>query len=246
MRAAMISFPLAAALLAGASAYAAPRDRERDASRQPNAPSTATEPIVVSVYTAPAMLSDTVTRMLSETDDIWMSSGIRFLWQRSAAGAAPSSEPERYPRSTLSVTVDNATGERTGDWVTPLGWIRFSRPGEPDREIHVSYGNALALFAASRIVEGRVESMPVLQRETYLARAMGRALAHELGHYLLASATHTERGLMQAQRSAAELFAARRARFEIDSTEQQLIALRLAGSMLARRSTEEGRSLSGP
>ena len=33
--------------------------------------------------------------------------------------------------------------------------------------------------------------MPLAQREMLLARAMGRALAHELGHYLLASKIHT-------------------------------------------------------
>ena len=47
-------------------------------------------------------------------------------------------------------------------------------------------------------VVGIVEQMPQSQRETLLARAMGRALAHELGHYLLASKVHTEHGLMKA------------------------------------------------
>ena len=39
-----------------------------------------------------------------------------------------------------------------------------------------------------------------------LARAMGRALAHEMGHYLLASKEHTKNGLMQAHRTATEFF----------------------------------------
>ena len=132
-------------------------------------------------------------------------------------------------------------GARNDDWIMPLGWILFDRPDEPDQEIHVSYGNARALLAGSSI--GNAACMPVLERETYLARAMGRALAHELGHYLLASKIHTKRGLMQAQRSAPELFSPHRDRFEIDSTQKQFVALRLARVItLARRSPGESRS----
>ena len=34
--------------------------------------------------------------------------------------------------------------------------------------------------------------MPIFEREMLMARAMGRALAHELGHYFLASKEHTQ------------------------------------------------------
>ena len=64
---------------------------------------------------------------------------------------------------------------------------------------------------------------------------MGRALAHELGHYLLASKAHTQRGLMQTQRSASELFSPARIRFEIDAVQRQTVVSRLAGTTVLSR-----------
>ena len=48
--------------------------------------------------------------------------------------------------------------------------------------------------------------MPIFEREVLMARAIGRALAHELGHYFLASKEHTKKGLMKAHRTAVEFF----------------------------------------
>jgi hypothetical protein len=238
MRSAMVSLPLAIALLAGASAGAAPRDRDGGVSRQPIPSST---PITISVQVAPNIRSNTVEGMLAEADAIWRSSGVTFVWRRAADCLEPyaeSSEAGRDLPSMLRVTVDDQVGDWT-DGVVPLGWIRFDRMGEPGREIHISYRNAQALLAASAVVVGDQTMMPALQRETYLARAMGRALAHELGHYLMASTAHTEHGLMQKRLSARSLFSGR-VRFEIDATQRQFVASRLARTMrLAQRSTQE-------
>jgi len=128
------------------------------------------------------------------------------------------------------VIVDHSVGDHNSDVATALGWIRFDAPDQPEQELHVSYANARALLEAAAPVVGGVSAMPMLQRETYMARAMGRALAHELGHYLLASKAHTARGLMQTQRSASELFAPARTRFEIDATQKQAVVARLGRS----------------
>ena len=74
------------------------------------------------------------------------------------------------------------------------------------------------------------------QRETLLARAMGRALAHELGHYLLASKAHTERGLMKAVMTAVELFMPDSGGFRIEPAQRRAVAARLRGEpMVASR-----------
>ena len=65
---------------------------------------------------------------------------------------------------------------------------------------------------------------------------MGRALAHELGHYLLASKVHTERGLLKASRTAAELFGTTRGGFQLDPSQRRQIAARMRGeSFVASR-----------
>jgi hypothetical protein len=63
---------------------------------------------------------------------------------------------------------------------------------------------------------------------------MGRALAHELGHSLLASKAHSAQGLMKARLTASELFSLPRDRFGIDAQQRAAIAGRLAPVLLAR------------
>jgi hypothetical protein len=75
--------------------------------------------------------------------------------------------------------------------------------------------------------------MPRLQREILLARAMGRALAHELGHYIAASKTHTSRGLMKAVHSAYELFGPPRDQFGLAAAEQQRMLARFTSIYMA-------------
>jgi hypothetical protein len=230
MRGAIPALTLGLACLTGASAFASTPDRVPAATPEPLASRMASAPpLIVSVFVAQGIRSDTIARALREVDEIWRPAGFAFVWQQAPA-FADASAPAAVgpPVPTLRVIVDYETGQRVGsDAATPLGWIVFDRPGEPAREIHVSYTNTARLLEASAVAVGPVESMPPLQRETYLSRALGRALAHELGHYLLASAGHTRRGLMQTDRSATELFSPTRTRYEIDRAQQQIVASRL-------------------
>jgi hypothetical protein len=75
--------------------------------------------------------------------------------------------------------------------------------------------------------------MPLAERNLKLGRAMGRALAHEMGHYLLASKVHTRRGLMQATHTASAFFDNDRSSFAIDNALRQELAARLRHEPLA-------------
>jgi hypothetical protein len=99
----------------------------------------------------------------------------------------------------------------------------------------VSHTNALQLMAEARDSVGGSEQIPISQRDMLLARAMGRALAHELGHYLLASKVHTERGLMKATLTATELFSTDSERLRIEPAQRRTIAARLRGEPLVAR-----------
>ncbi len=79
---------------------------------------------------------------------------------------------------------------------------------------------------------GIVNQMPPSQRETLLARAMGRALAHELGHYLLTSKAHAAHGLMKAVLTAVELFQPSNGALRIEPAQRRAVAARLRGEPL--------------
>jgi len=187
-------------------------------------------PVVVNVVAGPGVSATLVTRLLDEASAIWRPTGLGIVWRRVApevlpyakAGAAGSSP------STLRVDIGDNPG-RSRDARTPLGWIVFDSDNEPQPVIYLSHANAKELMAAARGVVGVIEQMPPAQREMLLGRAMGRALAHELGHFLLASKVHTPRGLMKAWRTTGELFTGERAGFKIDAAQRQQLAARVRG-----------------
>jgi hypothetical protein len=187
-------------------------------------------PVVVNVVAGPGVSATLVTRLLDEASAIWRPTGLGIVWRRVApavlpyakAGAAGSSP------SPLRVDIGDNPG-RSRDARTPLGWIVFDSENEPQPVIYLSHANAKELMASARGVVGVIEQMPPAQREMLLGRAMGRALAHELGHFLLASKVHTPRGLMKAWRTTGELFTPERAGFKIDAAQRQQIAARLHG-----------------
>jgi hypothetical protein len=190
--------------------------------------------MVITWSSAPEITASLVKRVLEETDAIWRASGFSFVWQRAAREAVPYArlaEIGPHVPATLRVVIGEDRGV-SRDHRTPLGWIVFDDERAPQQEIYLSHANAKALMEAARPVVGLVTQMPIAQREILLARAMGRALAHEIGHYLLASKVHTRRGLLKATRTASELFSSDRAGFQIDPSQRQQITARLRGDAL--------------
>jgi hypothetical protein len=203
----------------------------------PDASTPEIPPIIVAVIAPAGMPSRLVTAVLAETDAIWRPNGVSFVWRRTPAAAKTSSpvEASPYVPSTLRLTIGEERGAGR-DGRLPLGWIVFDDVTLPQQEIYLSHANAIAMMDNAVGVVGIVDQMPTIQRETLLARAMGRALAHELGHYLLASKAHTGHGLMKAVLTAVELFQPGASGFRIEPAQRRAVAARLRGeSMVASR-----------
>ena len=60
-----------------------------------------------------------------------------------------------------------------------------------------------------------------------MGRTLGRALAHEIGHYLLKSKLHTTNGLMKGRRTIKEFIDSDRRGFEIDTSQREAIVRRI-------------------
>ena len=206
----------------------------------------------VGVDVAPNIPPALLTYVLAESAEIWRDAGVHLNWvRRDLKGGDSDHWPERDPLrghdagasstsrrpriapmrdaslSGLRVTVGDNRGRSEGDpHVLPLGWIVFEA-GSPQQEIYLSSANAIDLLNASDFVVGRVSTLTNKEKYILLGRAMGRALAHEIGHYLLGSKAHTPTGIMQARRAAAELFSSSRRGFQVDVTQRQSIAARL-------------------
>lgn len=188
-----------------------------------SAPSTL-PPMTISVVAASDIPSSLITAALKEADAIWRAAGIRFTWDRHD-GAGPFAA-----RVIIGGGQSNLENGKLA-----LGWIVLDDEYAGMPQIYLSHGNAQALLNESRGVVGHVSQMPIAQREAYMARAMGRALAHEMGHFLSGSKVHAAAGLMMAVHSAAELFGPERRRFEMTPAEEQRMAARFTSIYIASR-----------
>jgi hypothetical protein len=79
-----------------------------------------------------------------------------------------------------------------------LGAIWFDENGLPMPAIVVD-PDAVGARLRHAVVAGRsLDTWPLATADLITARALGRVLAHEIGHYLLASPAHARKGLMRA------------------------------------------------
>jgi hypothetical protein len=177
-------------------------------------------PMTVNVYAAKGISPHLVRETLNEAGAVWNDAGITLAW-RVVVGGRP-----EYS-ATPHVVINDDAGPKRGDEGIPIGWVEFHRPDDPDQEIHVSRNNGLKLLKASPGLRRSVDLMPQAEINLSLGRMLGRALAHELGHFLLRSRFHTSAGLMRANRPVREFVALSRRGFEIDPAQRTAVVARI-------------------
>lgn len=182
-----------------------------DAARPPSSLDGSVVPRITVVVFAPDVKVSLVNRICAETEAIWAPAGITFDWHRISA-------KDEAAASQLEVTIDD---RRKGlpERQVALGWITFTAEG-PERSIHLSRSSAEDLLLSTPGVNDKT----IAAHETLLGRALGRALSHEIGHYLLQSKVHTPHGLMRAIRPSEEFFGIRRDEFELTAEERNAAA----------------------
>jgi hypothetical protein len=170
--------------------------------------------IPIDVFAPPEMKKSSVDRICAETEAIWQPTGITFTWHRGGSTDAPDA-------SRLSVTIEHRRLSAT-ETHTALGWITFT-DGEADPAIHLSIAGAEDLLRGA----GDFDGMVAVRYNLLIERALGRALSHEIGHYLLGSKTHTPRGLMRASWPVRQVFGEERRGFGLSAEQQTAAAQRV-------------------
>lgn len=179
------------------------------------------------IFAKPETSRDLMQSAIAETAAIWKPAGVMIEPAPKTSAAAMHvtnrAQASYIPTDPLAVgvVIDDANPATTSGM--PLGWIMFGPTGTPERSVHLSRGNAVRMLEAVAAYRERSSS----ERDVLVGRALGRALAHELGHYLLASKSHTQAGLMRAQRTAADFFSPSRAVFYLTPEQEALARMRL-------------------
>jgi hypothetical protein len=168
-------------------------------------------------------------RVKTETEAIWGPYGVHFEWIGDAGGP-------QSPASAVSLEVNlerEFEDRRRMDWPPVLGHVAVTPDASDSRAIHVS------IHATESLLAGRTtgpRATAGIVRDSELARALGRVLAHEIGHVLLGPPYHDTTGLMRASFRPDDLGAPDPAPFRLTCTGVN----RLRNRLRALRSRAEG------
>ena len=146
----------------------------------------------------PSLTSRHLTdRLKTETEAIWGPYGVRLEWT-DAADAAESAANGVSLDASLERQFESRVRMKR---LAVLGRVAVGPDASNWRSIRVSSDATERVLAAR--TTGRPASGSVLDHQ--LARALGRVLAHEIGHVLLGATAHDRAGLMRASFRAEEL-----------------------------------------
>jgi hypothetical protein len=165
--------------------------------------------------------------MKQEAAAIWQAYGVAIVWTPSGTGQ---DVPLAGPNDTLRIASDGrAPGRSQGAMTTRLGAVLFLEgSGLPDNTLVLSVDAVRRTVEDSKIAGRRLSDWPPSVRDALIGRALGRVLAHELGHYLLIWRSHTPDGLMQPSFRADALVAPSRGPFELSERLVPRLRARLA------------------
>lgn len=150
--------------------------------------------------------------LIREVNDIWQREGVRLQWPFSPPaqvipGAGPNAVPDFALRA-LVVQRESATGNSAHQW--PVGELLFD---QSDNAVAVA-----SIEAAERVLATAARAdEPMALHDRRLGVILGRALAHEMGHYLLNTPGHARRGLMRASIDARDFADLRSGAFFLDA-----------------------------
>jgi len=179
--------------------------------------------LVVDVRLAASAQLSSIARasLIREVNDIWQREGVRLQWPFSPpADAVPD-----FALRALVVQRESVTGNSVHQW--PVGELLFDQSDNPVAVASIEAAERV-LATAARADE------PTALHERRLGVILGRALAHEMGHYLLNTAGHARRGLMRASIDARDFADLRSGAFFLDAPAGEWIRGAVAPSASAQ------------
>ena len=154
--------------------------------------------------------------VMGEAARIWAPYGVTFCW-----GDLDDACGGLEVKLRVLLAADPPAPPRTAH-SSPLGWIWF-RGAEPGGDIVLSVNGVRSLVSRARLGERPLASLPASVIESQLPAAVGRTLAHEIGHFVLRDRTHARRGLMVSRFTPNQVTFAPAAAFRLPAEANQFV-----------------------
>jgi hypothetical protein len=160
--------------------------------------------------------------MMAEVENIWRNHGVVIDWLPGTAV-----RPISQDRLRVLVVEQRKSRAAPRERIT-VGELLRPVNGHP--LAIVSVGNAQQLVA---VVRDRSDHDLVAVEQLRLGLVLGRAMAHEIGHYLLDTHTHASHGLMRPHFDALEFTDLRDGTFALDRPASEWLKSRAANNRFA-------------
>jgi hypothetical protein len=188
------------------------------ANASPAATSSGVLPLHVLLTVSSELATVSRNTLIREAERIWRHEQVHIEW-------APPGHTVEHPDAPLRVLVVTRpqAGRAAGEW--PVAELL---PEAVPRPLAIA-----SIDSAERVVDeaARTPSYDArAPREYRLGLVLGRAVAHEIGHFLLATRTHADSGLMRATVDVREFAAVSGEPFRLDRDASQWLRERLAYS----------------
>jgi len=151
------------------------------------------------------------TTLKAECNAIWLREGVAIQWDGNL-------DVWRTPDLLLPTVFDEWELQQHDRTQTAIGSTLFAGR---NRKILISVSRARELAVAVRAPHA-----DALERDVAVGRLLGRVLAHEIGHVLLSTTGHAERGLMRQFLDAGEASAPSDENFQLSESDRARLALR--------------------
>ena len=186
------------------------------ASASPSASPSSVLPLHVLLTVSSNLGTTSRGALIREAERIWRHEQVKIEW-------APPGHTVEHPDAPLRVLVVSRpqTARASGEW--PVAELF---PEAVPRPLAVA-----SIDSAERVVDEAARTTghdTRAPRDYRLGLVLGRAVAHEIGHFLLATRTHAESGLMRATVDVREFAAVSGEPFRLDRDASQWLRHRLA------------------
>jgi hypothetical protein len=131
------------------------------------------------------------------------------------------------PQPSTAVTMVFVDGLPLDRSAGTLGWVGFEDTKTAAPLIFVSVAAVRRLVEPISFKGAPFLRIPQAGRDRLIARAVGRTAAHELGHFLLSSRSHTPTGLMRDRFPPQELIEEYRSSFRLENPQRTILAARI-------------------